>query len=235
LSGWKAKRFWKAATATQVPGGFSVQLDGKPVKTPAKAAFLLPTLAMAQASAAEWEAQSGIVRPEAMPMTRYANSAIDKVGPQFAAVVDIVAAYGGSDLLCYRAERPADLIARQAQGWDPLLRWSAEALGAPLEVTAGVMHVGQPAASLGMLHAATAAHTPFQLAALHDLVAITGSLVLGLAVARDRLMADAAFDLSRIDEHWQAEQWGQDEDAAMSQAAKRADLNLAARFFRACG
>lgn len=235
MTGWAAKRFWKEATAVEVPGGFSVVLDGRPVKTPGKLPLTLPTRAMAQAVAQEWDAQQGQIRPATMPLTRYANSAVEKVSAQFDAVVEVVAAYGGSDLLCYRATEPSALVARQAQGWDPLLAWAGDTLAAPLRVTSGLMHVAQPPESLAALTAAVRAHTPFQLSALYDLVAITGSLVLGLAVARGRLDADAAFDLSRIDEHFQAEIWGRDEDAAEVEALKRRDLAVAAQFFRYSG
>ena len=234
MSSWAAKRFWKQASVDRVEGGFAVRLDARPVKTPAKAAFVLPTQAMAAACALEWDAQTAAIKPDTMPMTRYANSAIDKVAHQFAEVAEIVAAYGGTDLLCYRAPWPAALSDRQAAGWDPLLRWADEALGAPLEVTAGVTHKAQPTASLARLSDLTAALTPFQLAGLHDLVAISGSLVLGLAVAQGRLDANSAFDLSRIDEHWQAEEWGQDEDAAALEQHKREAFSDAARFFALC-
>jgi len=198
MSGWKAKRFWKEARAEACEGGFTVRLDGRPVKTPAKVALVVPTLAMAEAIAAEWDAQTGEVKPDTMPVTRAANSAIDKIVPQRAAVVEIVAAYGGSDLLCYRAVGPAELIARQAAGWDPLLDWAADALGVRLAVTTGVMHVEQDAAAL----------------------------------ARD---PETAWSLSRVDEDWQIEEWGEDEEAAELAAVKRADFLQAARFYGLCG
>lgn len=235
MSGWKAKRFWKATTTEPCDGGFALRLDARPVKTPAKAAFVVPTLAMAQACAAEWDAQQGVIKPETMPMTRYANSAIDKVAQQRAEVADLVAAYGATDLLCYRATGPAALIARQAQEWEPLLQWAARDLQAALLVTAGVSPIDQPSESLARLHAQVAALTPFRLAAFHDLVAITGSLILGFGLAQGRLSPDQAFDLSRIDEHWQAELWGIDEDAAALEAHKRLGLAQAHRFFGLCG
>lgn len=235
MTTWAPKRFWKQAAAVAVEGGFSVQLDGRAVRTPGKLPLVLPTLDMAQACAAEWDAQVDMVKPATMPMTRYANSAVEKVSAQFDGVVGEVAAYGGSDLLCYRADQPAALAQRQAAGWDPLLDWARDAFGAPLAVTAGVMPTPQDPAALEALRRAVAAHDPFRLSALHDLVAISGSLVLGLAVAKGRLAEDDAFDLSRIDEHFQAEIWGQDEEAAEVEAKKRADFHDAARFFRYCG
>lgn len=235
MSGWKAKRFWTKTTTEPCDGGFAIRLDARPVKTPAKAAFVVPTLAMAQACAAEWDAQHGAIKPDTMPMTRYANSAIDKVTHQWAEVVDIVAAYGATDLLCYRATGPAALIARQAQGGDPQLQWAASTLQAPLLVTQGVSPIDQPGESLAQLRGQVAALTPFQLAAFHDLVAITGSLILGFCLARGQLSPDQAFGLSRIDEHWQAELWGIDEDAAALEAHKSLGLAQAHRFFGLCG
>lgn len=235
MSAWKAKRFWKTATAEGCDGGFTVRLDGRAVKTPAKSAFVLPTLAMAQAAAAEWDAQVKEVRPETMPVTRMANSAIDKVAVQFDEVAGLLAAYGESDLLCYRATGPVELIARQSAAWDPLLDWAAAVLGAPLVATAGVVHVAQPPGSIAALRARLFALTPFQLAAMHDLISISGSLILGFAVAGQRLTAAEAFSISRIDEQWQAEKWGEDEDAAALEALKRAALIEAARFWNLCG
>ncbi len=234
MAEWAPKRFWKAVSVVTVDGGFAVHLDGRPLRTPAKAALILPTEAMARAIAAEWDAQTGKVDPGTMPCTRAANSALDKLVPQKDAVVALLADYGGSDLLCYRAEAPPELAARQAAGWDPLLDWAATTLRAPLRATAGVMHIAQDPASLDRLTAATAGLDPFRLAAFHDLVAISGSLVLALAVLHGRLSAEEAFDLSRIDEHWQIEQWGADEEAAETEAAKRAAFAQAHRFLELC-
>jgi chaperone required for assembly of F1-ATPase len=194
----------------------------------------VPTPALAQAIAAEWQAQTGTVNPAAMPMTRMANSAIDKVAPQFAAVVAEVARFGGTDLLCYRATGPAELVARQAAGWDPWLDWSARALNARLTVTRGIVPVVQPDDSLHSLTAIVAALTPFALTALHDLVAISGSLVLGLAVRAGKLSADQAFRLSRIDEDWQAEHWGEDAEAARAEALRCQAMGDAGRFLALC-
>lgn len=231
MTGWAPKRFWTAASVAPVEGGFGVQLDGKPVSTPAKTLLVLPTEALALAVAAEWDVQQGLVKPQTMPMTRMANSAQVKVPEAFDAVVDEVARYGATDLLCYRAEAPAGLVRRQAEGWDPLLDWAAATLGARLAVTAGVIAVDQPAAAMAALRAVVAAQDAWGLTALHDLVAIPGSLILGLAVAQGRLTPDEAFDLSRIDEDWQADLWGRDEEAEAMAASKRVDLRDAARFF----
>lgn len=235
MSVWAARRFWTAATAVPVDGGYTVQLDARPVRTPLKAPLVLPTIALAKAVAAEWQAQEKAVNPETMPFTRTANSAIDKVRPQFAAVADMLADYGGSDLLCYRAEGPAGLVARQAQSWDPLLDWARDDLAAPLRQATGVMHVAQPEASLAALRHQVHAMSAFQLAAFHDLVAISGSLVLALAVARGRITADEAWTRSRVDEDWQISLWGEDAEAAEAAARKREALLQADRFYGLCG
>lgn len=235
MSAWSTRRFWTDVAIRPEGGGFAILLDTRPVRTPLKAPLILPTEALARDVATEWQSQTGTVNPASMPFTRTSNSAIDTVIPQHHAVVEMLAAYGGTDLLCYRATGPAELVARQAAAWDPLLHWSAAALNAPLRTTAGVMHVDQPPASLAALTAAVDALSAFQLAAFHDLVAISGSLVLALAVTRQRLTAEEAWASSRIDEVWQIEQWGDDEEAAELAARKRADFLQADRFFALCG
>lgn len=236
MSVWSARRFWTEATVKEdEDGGFAVLLDARPLRTPLKVPLLLPTEGLAKAVAAEWQAQEGKVNPATMPFTRTANSAIDKVATQFDEVVEMLAAYGASDHLCYRAMEPVELVARQAEGWDAVLDWAAEAMDAPLRVTRGVVPVSQPAESLAALHNAVADLSPFQLAAFHDLVAMSGSLVLAFAVAWGRLAAEEAWTLSRIDESWQIEQWGEDEEAAETAALKHAAFLHANRFFALCG
>ncbi|MBD3764730.1 MAG: ATPase [Rhodobacterales bacterium] len=227
---WAPRRFWTAAEAGPAEGGFAVHLDGRPVRTPAKRPLVVPSAALARAMADEWQAQDKLVRPETMPLTRAANSALDKVAPQRAAVIAELAGYGATDLLCYRAEAPAALAARQAAGWDPWLDWAVTDLGAGLRVTRGVVPVDQPAAALAALRAPLEAACDFSLAGLHDVVAISGSLVLALAVRAGRLTGDQAFALSRIDETFQIEQWGHDDEAEAAEAARRAGLLQAERF-----
>ncbi len=235
MSNWKTKRFWTEAVAEPCDGGFTVRLDARFVKTPLKAALTLPTLEMAQAIAAEWDAQTGLVKPDSMPITRAANSAIDKIVPQFDEVAELLAAYGASDLICYRATEPQALIARQAQAWDPMIAWAANTLHAPLIATAGVIHIAQDPASLARLTAQIFALDPFRLAGIHDLIAISGSLVLALAVTHRRVTAPEAWIMSRIDEHWQQELWGIDEEAAEFAAYRRDAFLAADRFYGLCG
>lgn len=229
MSEWKARRFWKAASVEAEGGGWQVLLDGRPIRTPGKLPLVMPTRALAQAIAAEWDAQADVIDPNTMPLTRAANSAVEKVTPQFAAVADMLAGYGGTDLLSYRASGPATLAERQAAGWDPLIDWAARALRAPLKITEGVIPVAQDAGALARLRARLDDLTPWQLTALHDLVTLPGSLILGLAVLEGRLDADAAHALSRIDETFQAERWGRDDEAEAAAAARLDAMRLAAR------
>jgi len=235
MSEWRMKRFWTEAAPTQTPGGWGIVLDGRPVRTPAKALLELPTRALAEAAAEEWNAQQEVVEPGAMPVTRAGNSAIDKVRPQFDEVARLTADYGGTDLLCYRAEEPPELVRRQTAGWDPLLDWAAGTLGARLLPVAGVMFQPQDARALDRLHGEVRALDPWRLTAFSDLVALSGSLVIGFAVALAALDPDEAWRRSRIDETWQAEQWGEDEEAAEAADIKRLAFLDAACFLRLAG
>ncbi len=189
---------------------------------------------MAEAIAAEWDRQEGTVDPAAMPVTRSANAAIDKVTPQFDEVAEMLAAYGDSDLLCYRATSPEALIARQAEQWDPLLDWAAEALQARLRPVSGVIHAPQDSQALAALTRRVARFTPFELTAFHDLVSISGSLILAFAATEGHMQADALWSLARLDETWQQEQWGEDEEASAQEALKKQAFEHALRFFALC-
>lgn len=235
MSNWRPKRFWKEAGVVADQGGFAVRLDDRRVKTPAKQPLLLPTKDLAALVAAEWNAQTGLVNPDSMPFTRMANSAIDKVVPQYTEVAALLAAYGETDHLCYRATHPPALAEKQALAWDPVLDWAATALAAPLTTTAGVVPVAQDPAVLAHLQAQVLALGNFRLAAFHDLVSLSGSLVLAFAVGRGRLTAQEGWQLSRLDEEWQIALWGEDEDAAAAAALKCDAFHMAARFYALCG
>lgn len=232
MSEWKARRFWSEAGIRAQPGGWEVTLDGKPLHTPGKLPLLLPTEALARAVAEEWAAQGDVIAPLTMPLTRAVNAAVERVAPQPGPVVAMLAEYGRADLLCYRAEGQQGLAVRQAAAWDPLLDWAADLAGTRLATTGGIVHVVQPAQALAALQARVAALDAFALTALHDLVTLPGSLVLGLAVLAGRIDADEAHRLSRLDEEFQAEQWGRDAEADAAAEARRDAMRVAERLFR---
>ncbi|HMQ93329.1 MAG TPA: ATP12 family protein [Amaricoccus sp.] len=232
MSGMPRRRFWSRASVRAGPEGHGVRLDARPLNTPAGAPLVLPTAALAQAIADEWNALEGEIDPDRLPLTRFANSAIDRVVPARDAVIEAIAAFGASDLLCYRADAPAELRARQAAAWDPWLTWCARDLGAPLIAVFGLMPHPQPDASLAALRESVAAMDAFELAALHEMVVLSGSLVLALAVARGALAPEQAWQLSRLDEIWQAEHWGLDAEAEAAATRKQTDFHLAAMMMR---
>lgn len=230
MSGWTAKRFWQEASVFPNGDAFSVRLDDRPVRTPAKAELVVPTHALACAIAAEWDAQEGEVRPQDMPMTRAANAAIDKVRPQHAEVASLLAAYGDADLICYRADSPESLVTRQSEAWDPLLEWINQCFDVQLRVITGVMHVPQKPEYLQRLDAGVREMDEYTLTAFHDLVGLSGSLAIGFA-ALERWKSDAElWRLSRVDELWQQELWGEDEEASATAAFKEREFGDAMRF-----
>lgn len=226
------KRFWERAAIAPAGLQWEVRLDDRQVRTPAGAPLALPTEALARAVAAEWDAVADTIRPETMPLTRAANTSIDAVARDPEPVIEAIAEYGGSDLLCYRAEAPEALRQRQFAAWDPVLAWAAEALDARLVAVMGVIHVPQPESSLIALRRAVAENDAFRLTALSDLVALSGSLILGLAVLRGALAGEVAWRLSRIDEDWQEEQWGRDDEAHRAAEARRGAFLDAERLVR---
>ena len=230
MTEWTARRFWKSAEIRPEADGWAVYLDGRPVRTPGRQPLVTPTRAMAEAVAEEWGAQGKRVDPTSMPVTRSVNSAIDMVVPQKDAVIAALTAYGETDLLCYRAESPDTLTSRQAKAWDPLLDWAHQTFGARLVPVAGVMPQPQDRAALARLSAPVEAMDAFALTGFHDLVMLSGSLVLALAVVRGRLSAVTAWDVSRIDEEYQAELWGRDEEAETAAAIRRDAFRAAERF-----
>jgi chaperone required for assembly of F1-ATPase len=221
------KRFYKSVSVAPVEGGFGVLLDGKPIQTPARARLVLPNEAMAQAIAAEWDSQGEEVIATAMPLLRLANTVIDGVAAHRTDVIAAILRFGENDLLCYRAHQPPQLAARQRAGWDPLLNWVQERYGAQFKITIGLDHIDQPLETLAALRRALEALDDFALGGLHVIASITGSLVLALAVAEDFITGAQAFHLSRIDENYQAEKWGEDAEAAKRAAALAHELQKA--------
>ena len=234
LSDWKAKRFWTEVTLEPRAGGFAISLDGRSALTPGKAPMIVPTSKLAEYVAAEWDAQGEMIDPSSMPFTRSANAAIDKIAPQRIEVADNLTAYGDSDLLCYRAEAPAGLVARQAAAWDPLLDWAAENLQVRLALRSGVVHRAQGTSELALLSQMVRALSNFELAAFLDLVSLSGSLIIGFAVAQHAKSDAELWTASRIDEIWQQEQWGEDAETIERDRRKRQAFLDAADFLRAC-
>jgi chaperone required for assembly of F1-ATPase len=221
------KRFYKDVSVAPSDGGFAVLLDGRPVKTPARNTLVLPTEKLASAIAAEWRMQGDDVVATSMPLLRLANTVIDGVAVNRESVISAILRFGENDLTCYRAHQPPDLVARQREGWDPLLAWARQRWGAGLQITDGITHLDQPLEALAALRQAMAGYDPFTLAGLHVIASIAGSLVLGLAVVEGEISGAHAFALSRIDETYQAEKWGEDAEAAKRATALAHELDKA--------
>jgi chaperone required for assembly of F1-ATPase len=221
------KRFYKAA---KVGEGRRILLDGKVVRTPGRRDLALPSDALADAVADEWNAQDEEIDPRAMRLTGLANAAIDRIAPELGAFARGLAAYGESDLLCYRAEGPAPLVSRQAESWDPILAWAQQYYDAVFELASGITHMPQPAETIARLNAAVAARDPFALAGLSPLVTISGSLLIALALAEGAIALNTAWAAATLDEQWQAEHWGEDAEAIAALANRRRDFEAAARF-----
>ena len=215
------RRFYENATVAATPDGHAVQLDGKPVLTPARRPLAAPTRELAQALAAEWNAQTEVVDPAKMPLTRLANSIIDGVAQTPQPVADEIKKYLASDLLFYRAGEPEGLVERQARHWDPILQWVAETLGAKFYLGEGVVHVAQPESALEAARAAVP-DDPWRLGAAHVITTLTGSALIAVAMARGALSTEAAWQAANVDEDWNMERWGRDE-----MAIKRRDFRLA--------
>lgn len=224
------RRIYHAVATAVEGGGHTVRLDDRVVRTPAGRTLVLPTAALADAVAAEWQAQGTTVQPETMPLTQLAATAIDRIEAGRPGVIEELVAYGTSDLVCYRAAHPADLAARQEVQWGPLLAWAEATLGARFAVTHDVFPLPQPATTTEALRRAVAALGTFELAALTSIVQISASLVIGLALVTGRLDAETAFSAAMLDEQYQAERWGEDAWASARAARLRAEVFAAARF-----
>jgi chaperone required for assembly of F1-ATPase len=211
--------------------GYSILLDGKPIRTPAGNPLALPNSQLAEAVAAEWRAQENNIDPATMMLTKLANTATDRVAPNRALAAQQTLDFGRSDLLCYRAESPADLVAREDRIWNPLLEWARSTYGIELQCGAGVAYIEQPAGALAALERAISRHTDFELAACHAAATLTGSAIIALALAAGRIGAAQAFSMSELDEAYQAERWGVDEEAERRSRKKLDELVVIAQLF----
>jgi chaperone required for assembly of F1-ATPase len=227
------KRFYKIAAIEKTDGGFRILLDGKPVRTPGGNFLAVPGRALAETIAAEWRDQKDDIAPASMPMLRMANTVLDGIAANRQAVVSAILRFGEHDLICYRAEQPLELAALQERSWSPMLDWLAAQHGARLAAGAGLAHIPQPPEALAGLRRAMEGMDDFALAALHVMASITGSLVLALALAEGEINPAQAFQLSRIDEDYQAGKWGADAEAETRAHAMARELDVAAAFLAA--
>ena len=224
------RRFYREAAAIAEGDGWRIALDGKVVKTPARNPLLLTTRALAEAIAAEWAAQDTKVKPDTMPLMQLASTAIDRVAPDRDRIIAETAGYAATDLVCYRAAGPADLVARQAAAWDPLIDWLRERYDVALQVASGVIAIPQSDHALTVLSRAVAAQDDLRLTVLSVMTGAAGSLVIALAVLEGRISPEEAADAAQLDELYQAERWGIDPEAEKRRAAQKADLIAARRF-----
>jgi len=224
------KRFYQDAAVVAGESGFEIHLDGRPVRTPAREPLALPTHRLAEAVAEEWRAQGDVVDPRSMPFTGLANGAIDQIAPNRESFAAGIARYAESDLLCYRAEGPTELVVRESAAWDPLLEWAMARYDVAFRVTQGIIPVAQPDETLARLTAVVTAFDPFTLAGLSTLVTLSGSLVCGLAVVEGGHDADLIWTAAEIDEAWEVEQWGEDKEAAARSAQRRHEFAMARAF-----
>jgi chaperone required for assembly of F1-ATPase len=228
------KRFYKEARAVERDGAFVLELDGKPAKTPARNPLAAPNVAVGELLAAEWNALGDTIDPAKMPLTRLLNVAIDRVAPEGEAVAADIASYAGTDLVCYRAAEPEELVQAQADAWNPVLAWAHEALGARLALAQGVTHVQQPETALAAVRAEIdRAPKPFGLAAVATVTVLTGSVLIALMLARGAISPEAAWTTAHVDEDWNVTKWGEDTEATQRRASRKAEFDAAARMIAA--
>ncbi|SFJ20618.1 ATP12 family chaperone protein [Aerobium aerolatum] len=222
------KRFYKDVTVTQVDDGFSVQLDGKPVRTPGKALLAVPTQPAAELLAAEFDAQQETINPVSMPVVRLVNTAIDGVATDLQAVLEDVMRFSGSDLVCYRADAPQELVQRQADAWDPILDWAQTTLGARFILGEGIMHVAQPREAVTAVGIwLKQREDAFRLSSIHLMTSLTGSALIALAVEAGAITPDEGWKIAHVDEDWTNEHWGEDAEATARRIARRKDFDAA--------
>jgi len=225
------KRFYKEAGTAEAEGGFTVTLDGRPIRTPSGRIVILPNAGIAEAVAQEWRGQGETIDPLTMPLTRFANSVIEAVVDRVDLVIDDIARYLQSDLLFYRAGHPEELVAREAEHWDGVLFWAADTLGAHFMLAEGVVHVRQPETAVGAARAALP-RDPWSVAALHVVTTLTGSALLALALRHGVRDADQVWAAAHVDEDWNAEQWGQDDEVLNRRAARLVDFGAAVQILK---
>ena len=229
------KRFYETARAERCDDGFLILLDDRPVRTPAKAELRLPTAALSEAVVQEWSDQETVVDPATMPLTKLANTAIDRVQGREPEIVEEVVGYAGTDLLCYRADTPEELVALQAAAWDPVLAWIEAHHDARFEVATGILHVAQSDESLACIRALAGRFDAFRLTALHNMTTLTGSAILALARAHGHLTAEAIWTAAHVDEDWQISKWGEDAEAQRRRELRRREMMSSSKLLELLG
>ena len=225
-----ARRFYKTASASGAESPFAVALDDRLLRTPFKRPLDLPTRALAEAVAAEWQVQAEKIAPHTMPFTRLANTALDRVAPDRDRIIEDIVDFAGSDLVCYRAEKPHGLVERQALAWRPVLDWARLALGAEFVVTEGIVHIQQPAATLHAARMDLAQKSPWDLTAIHNITTLTGSALIAAMACAGAIPPSEAWAAAHVDEDWQIEQWGWDEEARHRRNHRRREFETCLRF-----
>ena len=228
------RRFYKQVEVGECDAGFDIRLDGRIVKTPLKRAFAVPSRGMADAIAGEWQAQETHIDPSSMIVTRLANTAVDRVRGDEARIVAELTDFAASDLVCYRAGTPDPLVARQAMHWDPVLEWIRQTLKAQFICVEGIVHHAQPDSSLAAVSKALATEDEFRLTAIHNMTTLTGSVLIAMMTAAGRLSAQDAWAAAHVDEDWQIEQWGSDEEAEAHRAQRKRDFDMTMQFMQMC-
>ena len=232
MTGWEKKRTWVNTTVKPRGLSFGILLDDEFLQTPKKNKVLLPTRELAQKVAKEWRQQKEIIDPTKMPYTRLANSALDTVKESFDTVVADVLHYGDTDLVCYRADSPEDLVKLQNKHWDPILDWAKNQFKIEVKITNGINYKAQDPVQLRKLSREISSYNFFTLTGFYDLVTISGSLLIALAVYYSHVSLKRGFDISFLDEDWQRKKWGQDEESIKNRANKFREFQIAYRFLK---
>lgn len=225
-----ARRFYKQVAVTGAAAPFAITLDERTLRTPLKRPLDLPTKALADALAAEWEAQAEKIEPHTMPFTKLANTVLDRVATDKDRIVGEIVDFAGSDLVCYRAANPPDLVERQARIWQPVLDWARTKFGGEFQATEGILHIAQPEASLAALRDYLSTKSPWALTALHNMTTLTGSALISAMAAEKVLLPAEAWLAAHVDEDWQIEQWGWDEEARHRRDFRKREFDTCLRF-----
>ncbi|WP_162914343.1 ATP12 family chaperone protein [Taklimakanibacter lacteus] len=225
-----ARRFYKTVAIAGTSPPYAVTLDQRSLRTPLKQALDLPTRPLAEAVAAEWEAQAEKIDPQSMPFTKLVNTALDRVASDRARIIREIVQFAGSDLVCYRAEKPQELVERQARGWQPVLDWARGTFGGEFVVTEGIVHIEQPEAALAAMRDYLDGKSPWALTALHNMTTLTGSALISAMACDGGILPAEAWLAAHIDEDWQIEQWGADEEASHRRQYRKREFDTCLRF-----